>query len=92
MIDWLLWALLLFAQNAAHTATTRARASGDPWRTAWSSIPSNGVWFASQFFIVNKMIAVKGDTFLFALTAVFYVIFTAAGSAAAHWWLLKRGK
>lgn len=92
MIDWLLWGALLFAQNASHTATTRARAQGDPWRTAWASIPSNGIWFASQFFIVNKMLAVKGDTVLFALTAVFYIVLTASGSAVAHWWMLKRGR
>lgn len=92
MISWLIWAMLLFLQNASHTATTRARASNDPWRTAWASIPSNGIWFASQFFIVNKMLEVKGEPLLFAITAVFYVTLTAAGSAAAHWWLLKRGK
>ncbi len=92
MTDWLLWGVLLFLQNASHTATMRARSQGSPMRTLWASIPSNGIWFASQFFIVNKMIAVKDDTFLFALTALFYVILTASGSAAAHWWLLRRGK
>jgi peptide/nickel transport system permease protein len=60
-MDWIIWGILLILQNAAHTATSRARNSKGSiglWYNGIASIFSNGVWFASQFFIVNMLINV----------------------------------
>lgn len=62
------------------------KASGIP---GVASIFSNGIWFASQFYIVNMLIAVKDDHWKFATVLVFYVVLTALGSVAAQWYLMK---
>lgn len=89
MTDWLIWGLLLIAQNAAHTATSRSRNSKSLWYTGIASIFSNGIWFASQFYIVNMLIGVKDDPWAFAATLGFYIVFTAFGSTASHWYLMR---
>ncbi len=89
METWLIWGVLLFLQNAAHTATSRSRNSKSLVYTGVASIFSNGIWFASQFYIVNQLLKVKDDPVAFALTLLFYVILTAAGSVASHWYLMR---
>lgn len=89
MIEWAVWGILLVLQNAAHTATSRSRNSKSLWYTGIASVFSNGIWFASQFFIVNKLIAAKDSMGLFAAIMVFYVILTVIGSVGAQWYLMK---
>ncbi len=89
METWLIWGVLLFLQNAAHTATSRSRNSKSLVYTGVASIFSNGIWFASQFYIVNQLLKVKDDPFAFAVTLAFYVVLTAAGSVASHWYLMR---
>jgi membrane protein DedA with SNARE-associated domain len=88
LFDWILWAVLLFLQNAAHTATSRARNSKSLWFNTCASTVSNGIWFASQYFIVNQMIQAEGSL-EFSLTMVFYMVLTAAGSVWAHWFFMR---
>lgn len=88
-MEWLLWGVLLFLQNAAHTATSRSRNTKSLWYTGIASIFSNGIWFASQFFIVNMLIAVKDKPAAFLTTLIFYIVLTAAGSVASHCYLMK---
>jgi hypothetical protein len=90
--EWIIWGVLLVLQNAAHTATSRARNSKGSkglWYNGVSSVFSNGVWFASQFFIVNMLIGVKDKPVAFATTLLFYVVLTAFGSVASQWYLMK---
>lgn len=89
MIEWIIWGILLVLQNASHTATSRSRNSKSLWYTGVASVFSNGIWFASQFFIVDKLIAAKGDVAFFASVLVFYIVLTALGSTGAHWYLMK---
>lgn len=89
LTTWIVWGVLLFLQNAAHTATSRSRNSKSLWYTGIASVFSNGIWLASQFYIVNQLIRVKGDPLRFALVLVFYVILTAAGSVASQWYLMR---
>lgn len=89
MTEWIIWGFLLVLQNAAHTATSRSRNSKNLWYTGIASVFSNGIWFASQFFIVNQLIEVKDDPMKFTMTLVFYVVLTVLGSTAAHWYLMK---
>jgi hypothetical protein len=92
MTEWITWGVLLILQNAAHTATSRARNSKGArglWYNGIASIFSNGVWFASQFFIVNMLINVKDKPVAFATTLAFYVVLTAFGSVASHWTMMR---
>ena len=92
MTQWIIWGLLLLLQNAAHTATSRARntkGAAGLWYNGVASLFSNGVWFASQFFIVNMLINVKDKPVAFAATCAFYVVLTMSGSVAAQWYLQK---
>lgn len=89
MSEWLIWGILLFLQNAAHTATSRSRNSKSLTYTAIASVFSNGIWLASQFYIVNQLIQAKGDALRFTLVLVFYVVLTAAGSVASQWYLMR---
>lgn len=88
MLEWSIWGALLVLQNAAHTATSRSRNSKSLKYTAVASVFSNGIWFASQFYIVNKLIEVKDDPAQFAAVLVFYIVLTAAGSVASQWYLM----
>jgi hypothetical protein len=92
MLEWTIWGFLLILQNAAHTATSRARNSKGArglWYNGVASIFSNGVWFASQFFIVNMLINVKDKPVQFAWTCLFYVVLTMTGSVASHWYMMR---
>lgn len=92
MLEWLIWGVLLILQNAAHTATSRARNSKGArglWYNGIASLFSNGIWFASQFFIVNMLINVKDKPAQFAATCLFYVMLTMFGSVASQWYLMK---
>jgi NADH:ubiquinone oxidoreductase subunit 3 (subunit A) len=89
MTDWIIWGALLFLQNAAHTATSRSRNTKNLTYTGIASIFSNGIWFASQFYIVNMLIAVKDKPAAFLTTLAFYIILTATGSVASHWYLMR---
>lgn len=89
MGDWIIWGVLLFLQNAAHTATSRSRNTTSLWYTGIASIFSNGIWFASQFYIVNMLIAVKDKPAAFATTLTFYIALTATGSVASHCYLMR---
>lgn len=65
MLDWIIWGVLLVLQNAASCASSRAKNSQSLWYNGTVSVFSNGIWFASQYFIVDKLIAVKSDHTLF---------------------------
>jgi hypothetical protein len=90
MLEWIIWGVLLFLQNASHTATSRSRNSKSLSYTAIASVFSNGIWFASQFYIVSMMVKAKEESWVFfAWTLAFYIVLTAAGSTLSHWYLMR---
>jgi hypothetical protein len=89
MTSWIIWGFLLVLQNAAHTATSRARNSSSLWYSGIASVFGNGVWFASQFFIVGHLLKAQGDPKRLAFTAFFYVTLTAFGTVGAQWLLMN---
>jgi hypothetical protein len=92
---WLLWAFLLVAQNFAFTFVSRARNSGSIARHAFASVFSNGIWFASQMVIFQKMFSLmtgNGGWKLGVFTAAFYTAFTMTGSLLAHYHALRSEK
>jgi len=85
-----IWAAVLLIQNASFTMVSRARNSGSLSYHAVASVFSNGVWFASQFFVISSIIDVvkAADLLLGAGYAVFYTVFTVIGSLSAHYVLM----
>jgi len=95
MNEWMVWALLLVAQNASSTWVSRARNSGSYWYHALASVFSNGVWILSMFFIVDKLKEARGHISMMVFTGIFYTLFTVLGSVAMHYVsinFLERGK
>lgn len=89
MAQWIVWGLLLILQNASHTASSRAKNSRSLWYSAGTGVFSNGVWFASQFFIVNMLVGAKDDPLQLVAVSVYYVAMTVAGTVASHWYLMR---
>lgn len=93
--DWLLWGILLIAQNASHTASSRAKNSTSLRYSASTGVLSNGIWFASLYITVGQMTAAKGHPWQIVAVGLFYILMTVGGTVAAHWWLMrfeKRGR
>lgn len=91
---WVLWGALLITQNAAFTMVSRARTSGSLLYHAIAAVFSNGIWFASQFILVDKfLLLLKSGTIPEMIgTAVFYCLFTVFGSVGMHVLALKHEK
>ena len=56
MLTWTLWALFLVLQNMSFTLVSRARNSGSLAFHAVAAIGSNGIWFASNFILIDKLL------------------------------------
>ena len=94
-MDWITlsaWAGVLVAQNAAFTLVSRARNSKSLLYHALASVPSNGVWFLSQFILFNEMIRiVKAAAWGQAVfIGLWYTTFTMIGSLGMHWIALHK--
>ena len=87
----LLWAILLFIQNFSFTMVSRARNSGSLTYHAIAAVFSNGIWFASQFILVDSVVGIiKEANWKYAIfVGVFYTTFTIAGSLTSHIVLMK---
>lgn len=87
MNDWLVWGLMLIAQNASFTWVSRARNSGSLGYHALASVFSNGIYIVSMFFVIDKFKA-AGPSGI-ATVAVFYTLCTVTGSVFMHWFSMK---
>lgn len=97
MIQWLIWACLLFAQNYSFTYVSRSRNSADVKRHMLAASLSNIVWFFNQLITVGKLLDLitgKHGWMLAAFTGIFYTVFTMLGSYISHKVCLRteRGK
>ena len=92
MTTWLAWAVVLLLQNASFTLVSRARNSKSLSYHAVAAICSNGVWFLSLGFAVDKITeARRADSpGLLIFTVVFYTVFTVVGSVGMHHFLMKK--
>ena len=82
--------IILFAQNAAFTWSSRSRNSGDPTyhrKAAWCS---NGVYWICNLFLTRFIIQWEHKPLLLAASFVVYVIATTEGSVMMMRQLLKR--
>lgn len=92
MTGWLIWGLLLIVQNASFTLVSRARNSGSLTYHALAAVGSNGIWFASQFILVDKFIRIirEADLLTGILTGLFYTVCTIIGSVGMHYIALHK--
>jgi hypothetical protein len=91
-MDWLIWAVILLAQNYTFTFVSRARNSGSLKRHVIASVLSNGVWFAGQGLTFTKLYKIMTGAYGVAAaiyTGLFYTAFTVAGSVLAHYISLR---
>jgi hypothetical protein len=84
---WLIWAILLIAQNASFTLVSRARNSGSLEFNAIASVLSNGIWFASQFILIDSIVKLVREHHIrkAVVLGVFYVACTVFGSVTMQW-------
>lgn len=80
--------LVSVVQNAAFTAVSRSRNSGDVRYHARCAVASNGLYFVNQVLIVGSIwTAIKGGEWWFVVAAgVVYVAATTIGSV----WMMAR--
>jgi len=97
-MTYLLWALLLLAQNAAFTWVSRARNSGSDWYHGFAAIFSNGIWLIATFFTFDKVFfaaANNGFSWTVVGASLLYVVCTVTGSVFMGKFLrhfVERGK
>lgn len=78
-------------QNAAFTAVSRSRNSGDVWHHAKWSVASNGIWFVAQIFVWSTIWGAveSGELWQIAVAGIVYVTATTIGSVAMMARMLK---
>lgn len=84
---WIVWAVLLVAQNVSFTLVSRARNSGSVGRHMAAALISNGIWFLSQVFAIGTITAIligKLGTVAAVGAGTFYTAFTLLGSLVGH--------
>lgn len=91
-MTWLAWALLLLVQNASFTWVSRARNSANVMYHGIAAVFSNGIWFASQFFVVDLMVQIRRShsLSLALLGGLFYTSLTVFSSVAMHKFLMSK--
>lgn len=89
---WVLWFILLVVQNAAFTLVSRARNSNSLWYHAWAAMFSNGIWFISQFILIDNFIRIikSGNMYDAGIAAIVYITGTMTGSLGMHWLALRK--
>lgn len=78
-------------QNAAFTAVSRSRNSGDIWHHAKWSVASNGIWFVAQMFVWSTIWGAvnSGNLWQIVVAGLVYVVATTIGSVAMMARMLK---
>jgi len=90
-VTWIIWILLLITQNFAFTMVSQARNSKSILYHAIASLFSNGIWFASQFMLIDLMIKIieAESWYLLTVGGLVYILATMTGSLTSHWVLMK---
>jgi hypothetical protein len=85
-MTWAIWALVLIAQAGSSTWASRARNTGSVAYHGVAAIFSHGVWFVSNFFLVDNVIKVarEGTPADALFLGAFYTTFCVIGSMSAH--------
>ena len=92
---WVLWGVVLLWQNYAFTRVSRARNSASLKAHALAALQSNGVWFVQSCFLFTQFMSIltgKAGIIKAIGAALYYAVFTMAGSIYAHYVSLKKEK
>lgn len=92
---WLIWPLILLAQNFAFTFVSRARSSASLMRHAKASLMSNGIWIVSQVILIGPMFENLNGSHglkLQMLAEMVYTVSTMSGALYAHYHALRTEK
>lgn len=90
-MQWLIWAAMLLAQNAAFTMVSRARNSSSIIYHGAASIFSNGIYFLNLFVGVDLIQKAENITTARGIiTILFYTAFTTLGALMMHALLLRK--
>ncbi len=93
LLFWLVWAIFLTWQNYAFTMVSRARNSGSLRRHVLAALQSNGVWFVQTLFVFSAFKGIIEGQYGLGLSlfaALYYTVFTMAGSIYSHYRALKK--
>lgn len=88
-MNLIFWFVLLVVQNAAFTLVSRARNSGSLGYHAIASVFSNGIWFASQFLLINMVVKPNMPMSEILTYAGVYILGTVTGSILMHYVSMK---
>jgi len=84
---WVVWALLLVAQQFSHGLSTRAKNSSSYIYNFFAAIFSNSVWICSNFILVDTIVgSMKNSSMREAVfIALYYTVFCVIGSLLSQW-------
>lgn len=91
-MTWVIWGVLLIAQNASFTLVSRARNSSSVGYHAWASVLSNGIWYINSLILLDASLGVlrTGSWIVGARVALFYTACTMVGSLGMHYIALHK--
>jgi len=92
---WVVWPIILLAQNFAFTFVSRARSSASLMRHAKAALMSNGIWIVSQVILLGPMfdyLTGRQGLAMQMLAQVVYTVSTMSGSLYAHYHALHHEK
>lgn len=81
------WFFLLVVQNMSFTWVSRARNSGSYSYHAIAAVFSNGIWFASQFILIENFVEIlrESDWRRGIGLGLVYIAGTVVGSVLMQW-------
>jgi hypothetical protein len=88
-VELVLWVILLVLQNASFTWVSRARNGASLGYHALAATFSNGIWFASQFFLIASVVRPETTFWRAVLLGAVYIAGTVTGSVAMHYASLR---
>lgn len=88
---YVVWGLLLIAQNFAHTISQRAKNQDRLVYTAVAGVFANGIWILSNFFMVEEIARVigTGNVVQGVPAVVFYTVCTTIGTVASQYCAMR---
>ena len=84
LTEWVMWGLLLFAQQFTFLFSGRAKSSGSLTYSFISGLGSHSTWFFSNLYFVRSIIEFRDSPWPTKLAVcLFYVTFAQAGTQIA---------
>ena len=94
--EWIIWAIILFLQQATYLFSGRAKASGSLVYSGIAGLFSHSTWFFANLYFVQSIFQFKDSPWhVKAAVCAFYVTFTLSGTLTSQWAALRwveRGK